>query len=418
MKVKVKKTETKLDEILAREQASPFDDAFEVGVPIREMTYGDVSRLRDWGFPDSVINRGREAAEALGDDAPQFVVVRTEEGVSRTGRLYDGTVLESIAEQVNTMQPVAHLGHIPDHELQTAFPKPQTKWIGAITKFEPSKLASNSGKNVKVIYTAGYNLPDAEVRNYITAGLVDSTSWQGRATQTPIPGRGVRVSKFDLHSIDWSRKGSEGMETAKVVAIAREMKEGHTHMDGDGKSLAEVTPEEFEKENPNGYALLVNKISAGHSDVVREMQEKLDASEADKTLLAKVRETLKVAADADPLEKLVKLMTTLSERARELVSSEVEKLLTDRIADEGDRKTAIRLLSQPVMEMQDKAVDMKDDDAVKAMVREMLDSTITNDEIVREMISESTPAQPRSRDARDASGGAKPKTSKTYARSI
>lgn len=218
VKVKAKKVD-RLTSLLAQEEASGFSDMLDPTDSIREMVYNDEKRLRDFGFSDTVVGRAKNVAEMADDDDPMFVVVRTEEGESRSGREYDGSILESIAEQINAKEPVAHLGHIPDHQLDTALPDPQTKWLGAVTRMEGSRLPERMGKMVKTIYVAGYCLKGAKIRDYIKTGVVDSTSWQGRAAQKAVAGR-VKVERFVLDSLDWSRKGAQGMPTASVVALA------------------------------------------------------------------------------------------------------------------------------------------------------------------------------------------------------
>jgi hypothetical protein len=59
------------------------------------------------------------------------------------------------------------------------------------------------------------------------------------------------------------------MPTSSVVATVKEM-EG----DKMDKALSQVTPEEFKKENPNGYALLVAKATAEKDAKIGEMEAK------------------------------------------------------------------------------------------------------------------------------------------------
>lgn len=382
-----KRKSDSLKELLARERDAGFGEPF-MGVVAE--TYTEPKALRTFGFTEKDQARAQALAEMVGDETPEFVVVRTEEGWSRSGRLYDGHILDSIAEQVNHKQPVAHLGHIPDHEIATSFPDPQTTWFAAHTRMETSTLPSRAGQTVKVIYTAGYNLPGAKVRAFLKAGAVNSTSWQGVAEQTPIPGKGVKIVEFSLLSIDWARKGSEGMETARVVALAKEMQEGgKTKVEGDNKDLAQVSPEEFREANPNGYKLLVSEISAEKDKEIATLTQAVEVGEGDKTLLDEIRKVLKLAVDANPLEQIARLMAKLGEKAKASVSEELDKLLAEKVPDEEQRKLVRRLV--PLAEMEAKAEDASDAEAVKKLVTEMTETAFNDDDMIQQVVSEQTP---------------------------
>jgi len=246
---------------------------------------------------------------------------------------------------------------------------------------EPSRQKDRKGEMVKAIYLAGYNLPGARVRTYIKSKAVRGISWWGKARQIPIPGKGVRVSNFKLLAIDWARKGSEGMPSSRIVALAKEMKE-----DTLDKELSQVTPEEFEKENPNGYALLVSKATAEKDKIIGEMEAKVKEGEEDKKLLDEIRKSLKIDADADPLEKIATLMQKLGVKAKEAVDKALDSILEERIKDEKTRGIVKRMM--PVAEMESKAVDAKNKEEVEKIVKEMTDASFNEDEIVKEMVSE------------------------------
>lgn len=372
-------------------------DEPQIGTLVGEMIT-DAVKLKDFGFSDGTVGRGRSLAESVEDEAPEFVVVRTEEGMSRGGKLYDANCLTSIAEQVVGLQPVGHLGHISDDDFGSAFPVPQTTWFGAITKDEPSQLKDRLGQVVKVIYTAGYNLPGTEIRKYLRTKVVNSTSWAGRATLTPIPGKGFHVKDFKLFNLDWARKLAEGMPTAAVVAVTREMEEGRS-MD---KELSQVTPDEFKEANPNGHALLVNEAVAEKDKTIREMQEKLDSSDEDKALIDEVKKTLKLADGEDVLTKLASLMKRLGERARVVVDGIVDAVLAEKVPDEATRKMVRRL--SPVTEMQAAAENAPDTEAAEKVVREMLDAAFDADEDIQSLVSEMSPPIPPKHDKSRQSG--------------
>lgn len=395
-KIKVRMNDT-LD-TLAGEMRS-FDEP-EGGLVAEMVT--DATKLKDFGFNKSVISRCKALAENVEDAEPEFPVVRTEEGWSGSGRLWGGKVLDSIAEQLNANQPVGNLGHIPDAEAATAFGDPQTTWVGAIVKHEASQMKERAGEMVKVIYTVGYNLPGAKVRTLLKTGAVRGTSWWGRARLVPIPGKGVNVEDFELLSLDWARKLSEGMASSRVVAMAREMKEGSTGMD---KELSAVTPEEFKEGNPNGYALIVSEVKADSDKIIGEMQVEIDAAAEDKKLIEDLRTTLKANEGDNLLEKVAHLAKRLGEKAKAQVDDVLAALLAEKVPDEDTRKLVMRLL--PVGEMETAAEDAADADEVKKLVGEMVEDAFNKDELIAQYVSEQAAPIVRRREELDRGAGGK-----------
>jgi hypothetical protein len=391
--VLVKSKPETLETLLARESEDGIHD--EGWEQVHE-TFSDPKKLKDFGFSDALVGRGQALAEAVNDESPEFVVVRTEEGWSRSGRLYDGRIMESIAEQVTSTQPIAHLGHIPVSDLETALPDPQTTWFAAITKKEPSQAEGNKGNLITALYTAGYNLPGAKIRTFLKTKAVNATSWDGKADQVPVPGKGVKVVGYLLTSLDWARKGREGMTTSRVVALAREMsngtKEGSTKMGDENKSLAEVTPEEFKEGNPNAYALIASEITAEKDTEIEALETVVEAAKADKTLLEEIRGVLKMSADDDVLAQIGKLMRKLGEKAKQSVDEALDKVLAEKVPDEETRKLVRRLV--PVSEMRSKAADLPEDakaEDVDKLVREMVEESFDSDEVIQTYVSEMAP---------------------------
>ena len=167
--------------------AEMYGGSGEVGTVAEMLT--DPAKLADLVPLPGIGEKARSIAEAMEDDKPQFPVVRVEEGWSNNSRLWTGERLRSIAEQVNALEPVGHLGHIPDNEAGTAFPDPQTTWLGAIVKKEPSKLKERMGETVDVFYIGGYNHPNAKIRSLWKARAVRGISWWGNGVTKPIPGK-------------------------------------------------------------------------------------------------------------------------------------------------------------------------------------------------------------------------------------
>lgn len=364
---------------------------------IAEMV-ADPKKLESFGFGSDIVAKAHALAEANSDEKPEFPVVRVEEGWSNNKRLWDGEELANIAEQVNSNEPVGHWGHIKPENIGWEAPEPQTTWLGAFVKQEPSKSKESKGKTVNVFYAAGYNLPGAKVRTYIKSRAVRGISWLGRGREIPVPGQGVQIRGYKLLALDWARKLSEGMPTSSIAALASEQTEGGKMAD---VQLAAVTPEQFKKENPNGYALLVREVVEEKDTQIAEMEKKVEGAKADSDLLTQIKKMLKLSDDADPLAAITALMTKIGENAGELRDKLLAKEIAKRIPGEDDdakkqRALALRLVTQA--EMTDKVAECKDEEAAAKVIGEMVETAFNTDDMLKTLIGEMAPPSVRRRD--------------------
>lgn len=369
----------------------------EVGLVSEMLT--DPMKLSDLVNVPGIGDKAKAIAEAMEDSTPQFPVVRVEEGWSNNGRLWTGERLQSIAEQVNALEPVGHLGHIPDNEAGTAFPDPQTTWLGAVVKKEPSKSKDRMGEMVSVFYIGGYNHPGAKIRGLWKARAVRGISWWGNGSTKPVPGKGVEVTNFVVKAVDWARKLGEGMPTTSIVTVTAEMEGKNVD-----KELSQVTPEEFKKENPNGYALLVKDAQAEQQTTISEMEEKIAEGDKAKTLLTKACEAIGITDPDKLIDELTAMKDKVGAKAKAMVDTALANLLEEKIPDEEKRTLALRLL--PVGEMTDAAADCKDQEAVTKLVGEMTDKAFNDDTDIQKLVGEmSSPVVRRREDLRGKADG-------------
>jgi len=160
--------------------------------------------------------------------------------------------------------------------------------------------------------------------------------------------------------------------------------------------LAQVTPEQFKKDNPNGYALLVSELDAEHKKTVGEMEEKVKDGEAAVDELGSIKKLLKVEDGKSALDTVTTLMSRLGAKAAELVKAELDKVLGEKIEDEGHRQIVRDLL--PVGEMEAKAADATDEEAAKKLVGEMVDTAFDTSDSIKLLVGEQAPAAVRRRE--------------------
>lgn len=207
-----------------------------------------------------------------GDTSPLYVTVAVQECVSKNGRRWSGGNIRSIAEQVNTKGPNAYLGHLEESNRGTAFPEPQTRWIGAVVQ----EIAGKTTAFIK-----GYVLPTADkLRTWLKTGAVNSVSVAGLAVAEMQMDGTWDIREFDLESIDWSRKDAEGM-TAPVVAVTNEMQNndrGAGRMEG-LNVLKTITIAEMNVHNPTlvkaigEEALRTHRASDDYTKQLRAVSE-------------------------------------------------------------------------------------------------------------------------------------------------
>lgn len=327
---------------------------------------------------------------ANGDENPEFPVVRVESGWSGSSRLWTGEVVRSIVDQTNDLEPVGHLGHIKPENVSSEFGVPQTLWLGAVAKEEPSRDPKRKGETVTAAYFAGCNLPGASVRSYIKSKVVRGISWWGLADSKPIPGRGVEITSYVLKALDWAPKLREGMPSSSIVAIAGEME------DKMEKELSQVSPDEFKKENPNGHALLVAEVEAAQATVIGELEAKVTEGETAKSLLTQVCETLGIEKTDELLAQVVALKTKIGDKAKVTLDAALDKLLAEKVPDDEKRVLVRRLL--PVGEMESKVEDAKDAADAEKIVGEMVDAAFNSDEVLQQYVGEMTPPVVRRRE--------------------
>lgn len=320
---------------------------------------------------------------STGDEKPEFPVLRVEEGLSGNNFLWTGDIFDSVAEQINTNEPVAYLGHIKPEDERWVFPDPQTVWLKAIKTKEPSRVKGKEGQIVNVLYVKGYNLPDAKVRGLIKARAVRSASWRGRATVEHLKGGIQKPIKFVMESFDWSRPGQNAM-AAHLVTVAAEQREG-SEKQVEAAEIAKLQLSDLVEHNPNLVTLIKNEGAAAAQTKIAEMEQENKTGDEAKTLLTRVREALGLKETDDVLAKITETIQRVEKVAAAELTGAIDKVLDAKIKHSDPDKvkktkeTIMRLL--PVAEMKDlseedlkKKVDeaFDSDEGIKVLVAEML----------------------------------------------
>lgn len=324
--------------------------------------------------PDVAVSGERVEKIKATDDDPMFVTIEIEEGMSKSQRMWSGSILRSIAEQVNQKLPVGYQGHIKDEDDAFAFPDPQIAWLGA-TAFQ-----DNGKTKVRV---KGYVL-SKEAKRLLDLGVLTEFSVRGNAKQMPMVGGGVDIRQFDLETIDFARPNRGGMKT-RVVKIASEMEGGKTV---DEKEIAALTVNDLRTHNSNVVTQIENAAKADLETKVSEQETALEATKEDTTLLQSVRTTLGLDENGDILENLTAIMDRVEGAVRTEVRNFIKDKITDKVKGEQEQKLVLRMVG----EMTDVKAQVDDDGKLTAetekALQAKLDEAFESDEEVKAIVTE------------------------------
>lgn len=332
--------------------------------------------------PDVPIAQDRVEAIKAQDDDPMFVTVEIEEGMSRSNRLWEPQVLQSIAQQVNEKLPVAYQGHIKEEDDPFSFPDPKTAWLGARAIKKPD------GK--VVLRIKGYML-DPEMKRLVKLGAVDGVSVRGDAVLEPLRGGGAKVGEFDLESIDWARKGRSGMKS-KVVSVTSEMLEGGNPVEP--KDIAALKEAELREHNPLLVESIENKAAEPLQTKVTEQTAAIDAAKPEHDLLVSIREKLGLDEDADVLENLSAIVDRVDGAVRTEVRNFIKEKVADKVKSESGQKLVLRMIGEMSDVKAETGEDGKLDKETQTIIENRLTKAFEEDEDVKAIVTEQISTAP------------------------
>ena len=232
------------------------------------------------------------------DEKPLFVtlpVVPKVGTISSNGLLYDDALLDDIAGQINSKRPGANFGHLPEQERDTAFPKPDAIWVGALRVGE-------------TLWGKAYIRP-GEAREYIrTLKAVNgsiSTSIYGQGVYEKVAKGVRRLKQFNLDTLDFAppaRAALGGGVTPKLTA--------------------EMTDEESQEKDIMDKAQVIAELTvADIPDALRELFLQNADADAEASKVVTELETTVAARDA----KVSELEATIAEYKSETFKLQLDE---------------------------------------------------------------------------------------------
>lgn len=341
-----------------------------------------------------------------GDPDPKFATFAIESGWSKSSRLWDTPVFDSVHEQISKAQLggdpiVGFLGHIRPEDDPYAFPQIQFQWLRSALKRIGDKTQ---------IFTKAYVLPDTQARYYLKKGLAKTVSWAGQCEQIPFQ-KGVRVSDFTLDSIDLARPRKAGMSASLVGALTSEM----STTGGD-----EVKPEEIAALQENELRAhapgLVKKIEDSAvepvSTKVSEMESEVAALKPEAEISVELRKVLGIAEDADPIESVKRLLEEARRVGGGLRERLLDQLLATKFKDVKDSSMLSLIRRTLATEMEGNSIELSgDDEKDTKTISEMVNSVIDGDDDLKALVSEmeQSPVAVQNAGGRDMQGGGEKK---------
>lgn len=361
--------------------AKDISKVIEIFAPVAEIT----------SDPAGIVKLDEELVRTVVDDDtdPKFAIVCIEEGKSKNEIYYGADILASVSEQINRNQPVGYLGHLHTTKegKENLLPDPQVIWLGATTVTENNKTK---------LYAKGYLFPESKIRGWIKRKAVNSVSWVGDAVLTPLVGGGYKAKELMLESLDFSRKGSQGM-SAGVLAVVSEMeREGGTNVTSE--EIAALQLGEVEAHNPGliqtikemqkkeDEAVKDTAVSAAVAEKDAELAEKLkEVPEVDE--VQKLREHFNIDDKKSVFDALVELSEKFSGLSKKMLQSAIDKMLEEKVPNERARKLVHRLVT--VSEMRRSDLDfINESDKIEEEIGAAVDEALENDEDIKAVITE------------------------------
>lgn len=322
-----------------------------------------------------------------GDDDPKFATYIIESGWSKSKRFWSPELFGKVVSEINsavTSEPiVGYQGHIPLEQDAYLFPDIQLQWVGA-------KLLQ-TGNTAKMAAKA-YFLPGTKGREYAKRGLARTVSWRGKAGQVPYE-KGVKITDFQIESIDLARPRSAGMSAKMVGALTSEMEtEGGNSVKPE--EIQALQENELRAHNPALASAIETNAKKPLEDKISEMQTEAAKAKPALDLIPGLKKLLHLGDDVDEIGVLSAAISHLKAEGKSLRESVLDSVLAKRLkgGSDADRALVRRVL---VGEMVNREFTLtgekeKDEKIVSEMVTEIIDA----DESLKVTVSEMEAAPP------------------------
>lgn len=306
------------------------------------------------------------AALTAGDDDPDggFVTLKIakDNSTSDKNMFYSSEWVKELQKWVHEMRPIGIQGHLSDEERSTKFPNPNVYWVG-------------TAKVGDTLWGKAY-VPIGETRDMIRrtrairGKIATSIYGKGHMTWDANHKRWNMLPNLSLlEQIDLAPATRVGIpELAVVPILSKELKE-----------MADNAPPQLEDESPMDKMQVIQEMTAADVKFLPEAVVNAittPAVEAVQTQIAEIAKSLKVEPEA--IKEKVKTLLEMEVKFAKAEEDRIKTLITSTVAEmvAPDAKT----LTDGILDAREMVVELvtarepKDDDAVKATVKEVTES--------------------------------------------
>lgn len=339
-----------------------------------------VARIGEMGgadmAPDLPVPENFMAQVRKNDEEPLFVTVEIESGRSRNGRIWKPEHVRTVVDKVNKERMGGNLGHplLDPKDYDTKFPIPQVVWVSA----KLSDLGSKAVGKFK-----GYVLKRAEARELLGLGLIDGVSWFGDLRYRRLANGDSEVVSFEPETIDFSRKGRQGMQS-RIVALAGEQAEREGGKRVEGRDIAALSLDEIKTHAP----LLVQALQAEATEPLNtkigEQTAALDAQKPELDLMAEIRKLLGLQDGENPVEKLTTFLKNAEEAAKDEIRDFVRGIVGKKVKTKRGQDVVLRLLGGEMEQWEGE--DLTDDK--KNEITTAVEKKMEKDETISALVGE------------------------------
>lgn len=356
-----------------------------------EVFEADVSEMNTDGAGNLVPLPPAYVSEIVGDDEdPRFATFVIESGWSKSKRLWSPELFGQVVSEINQAayhEPlVGYMGHIAPNDDPYVFPEIQLRWVGAkmLQMGDKAKLAVKA-----------YVLPGTKGKDYLKRGLVKTVSWRGKAAQIPFQegdNKGVKITKFQIESIDLARPRSAGMSAKLVGALTSEMEQEENTVKPE--EIAALQPNELRAHAP----ALVQSIEDEATTPLKSKISEMETAQAETTkvldLIPSLKKALNLSDDTDEIGVVTAAVTALKAEGKKLRETVLDSVLAKKFkgGSDADRALVRRVL---VGEMQERDLRLTgNEDQDEKTVSEMITEIVDGDASLKTVVSEMEAAPP------------------------
>lgn len=337
---------------------------------------GEMGTLDAAGTDIPVSQKLVDKIKAQDPDA-KFAVFEIEPAISGSRRNWKNEHFVEMAKIINEKHPVAYKGHIAEKDVHTAFPTIHAIWLGAKVIYEKGKAK---------LQTKCY-LKTPEIRDEIALEMVDSISPYGNIVMRPTKGGLLDVVSFSMESMDFARKGRNGLP-ARLVSVGSEMSTEGKGGKVEASDIAALQEAELRAGNPLLVRVIEDAVKAPLEKTVGEMTTAAEVVKPEIDIMATLRKTLGLGENDNPVDSVVELQEAVEGISKTKIKDFIKAAIKGKVKSEKAQALVMRMVGEQIESGFTKFEG--DDEKLEKEIGEKVDKTLSDDDDVKAIVGEMT----------------------------